>query len=71
MLTVQQDRRRPFTLMGREWFHAVLLKRGGRFLKAGGVGSTQQGELAIQCRLCPIPGKNCPADLSSIPADKL
>jgi hypothetical protein len=56
--------------MGREWFHTKLLKRGGRFLKPGGVGGTQPGELAVRCRVCPWPGVNSPSDLSAVPQEK-
>jgi hypothetical protein len=47
-----------------------LLKRGGRFVKPGGVSGTQQGELAVRCRVCPWPGVNSPASLERVPPEK-
>jgi hypothetical protein len=38
-----------------------MLKRSARFLMPGGADATADGELALVCRSCPIPGVNLPA----------
>jgi hypothetical protein len=57
-----QNREAEFLDMAHQWLHTKMLKRSARFLKAGGADATADGELAIACRLCPIPGVNLPAN---------
>lgn len=38
----------------------LMMKRAGRGHDSSGVKGTGQGELALQCRACPQPGKNLP-----------
>ncbi|KAF7327511.1 CxC2 domain-containing protein [Mycena kentingensis (nom. inval.)] len=56
------DRYKPFLRMVRQWRHLHSLKRGGRGHEVGGVGATQEGELALRCPACPRPGVNLPPD---------
>jgi hypothetical protein len=37
-----------------------MLKRLVRFLLPSGADGTVDGKLALECRLCPIPGVNLP-----------
>jgi hypothetical protein len=46
--------------MVREWRHIKMLKRAGRGHDPTGVAGTAAGELAVPCRVCPIPGVNLP-----------
>ncbi|KAF7980030.1 hypothetical protein HWV62_40156 [Athelia sp. TMB] len=57
-----QDRYRAFTLMARKWRHEAMVKRGGRAYdpRENRVEATKQGELAVLCRACPVPGVNLP-----------
>ena len=50
--------------------HILLLKRGGRGHVDGGIGSTAQGELAIECPACPQPGKNMLNGWESVDSDE-
>lgn len=52
-------------LMVQEWRNLLLLKRKGRGLSKTGVAGTTQGELAVNCRPCPFPGRNIPENLGS------
>ncbi|KAF7974192.1 hypothetical protein HWV62_13237 [Athelia sp. TMB] len=68
------DRYRPFTLMARKWRHEAMVKRGARAYdpRADRVEATKQGELAVLCRACPVPGMNLPdgwEDASPEPKD--
>ncbi|KAJ8596339.1 hypothetical protein M405DRAFT_702942, partial [Rhizopogon salebrosus TDB-379] len=49
-----------FMIMAREWRHLKSLKRSRRGHQLGGMAGTMDGELAIRCRACPIPGVNLP-----------
>ncbi|KAK7433784.1 hypothetical protein VKT23_020552 [Stygiomarasmius scandens] len=59
------------------WRHFRMLKRGG--MGVGGlhpgpfrnIDETHQGELAVQCIACPIPGVNLPEDWQSKPVQFL
>lgn len=48
--------------MSLQWRHLKMLKRGGRGHDPSGIAGTQDGELAIACPSCPIPGVNLPSD---------
>ncbi|KZP14909.1 hypothetical protein FIBSPDRAFT_751237, partial [Athelia psychrophila] len=65
------DRLPAFVLMVRQWRHLKLLKRAGRAYDPDGVNATQPGELAMQCRACPIPGVNLPTGWENTPPDKV
>jgi hypothetical protein len=54
-------------LMTRQWAHSKMLKRSGRFVQPGGVAKTASGELAVQCRSCPIAGINLPVNWEQCP----
>ena len=43
-----------------QWRHLEMLKRTGRGHDPGGVVETRNGELAVECPACPIPGVNLP-----------
>lgn len=50
-----------------------MVKRGGRAYdpSENRVESTGQGELAVVCRACPVPGMNLPDDWqNALPDDK-
>jgi hypothetical protein len=49
-----------FLRMVREYSHLLMLKRAGRGHAKSGVMGTKQGELAVLCPCCPIPGVNLP-----------
>jgi hypothetical protein len=53
--------------MVREWRHVRLLKRMGRGHSASGVKGTRDGECAVLCPACPIPGANLPSDWKEKP----
>jgi hypothetical protein len=46
-----------------------MLKRGGRGHDPTGVYGTKQGELAVLCRACPIPGVNLPDGWQNAPPE--
>jgi hypothetical protein len=52
--------------MAHQWRHTKMLKRFARFLK-GGADTTADGELALVCRSCPIPGVNLPENWRDLP----
>ncbi|KZP14615.1 hypothetical protein FIBSPDRAFT_979972 [Athelia psychrophila] len=56
------DRYAAFCLLARKWRHEKMLKRAGRAYdpRADRVEATGQGELAVNCRACPMPGWNLP-----------
>ena len=54
----------------REWRHVRLLKRMGRGHSASGVKGTKEGECAVLCPACPIPGVNLPANWKERPASE-
>jgi hypothetical protein len=60
MLIKLQDRQREFLDMAHQWMRTKMLRQAGRFLNPGGAAATADGELALKCRSCPIPGLNLP-----------
>ncbi|KAJ7699121.1 hypothetical protein B0H16DRAFT_1349289 [Mycena metata] len=65
------DRRRAFRAIVRQYRTEEMLKRGARGHADSGVGGTQQGELALDCRMCPIPEKNLSAGWDVINWDEM
>ncbi|KAF8129441.1 hypothetical protein K438DRAFT_2136914 [Mycena galopus ATCC 62051] len=55
-----QDRRKPFMHIMRQWQEVKRQKRARQGHCAGGARATKQGELALPCRACPQPGWNLP-----------
>jgi hypothetical protein len=55
-----QNREGEFLDLAHQWLHTKMLKRSARFLLPGGADATVDGELALECRSCPIPGVNLP-----------
>ncbi|KAJ7828215.1 hypothetical protein B0H14DRAFT_2367149 [Mycena olivaceomarginata] len=58
--TPVHDCRRAFRHIIRQYRTILMMKRAGRGHDSSGVAGTAQGELALQCRGCPQPGKNLP-----------
>lgn len=58
--------------MARKWRHETMVKRGGRAYVQNEkrIEMTAQGELAVPCRACPIPGVNLPDDWESAPPER-
>ena len=44
------------------WVHLHILKRGGAAHNHGGVESLSDGSMAVECPVCPHPGRNIDAD---------
>ncbi|KAF8808428.1 hypothetical protein BYT27DRAFT_7210831 [Phlegmacium glaucopus] len=61
------DRYHTFLRIMREWRHVRLLKRFGRGHDPTGVKGTQEGECAVLCPACPIPGMNLPSNWKDQP----
>ncbi|KAL1740941.1 hypothetical protein HDZ31DRAFT_67421 [Schizophyllum fasciatum] len=61
------DKRRVFMHIIRQFRHIQLLKRGGRGHVEDGVATTRDGQLALRCPACPLPGRNLPSDWQSAP----
>ncbi|KAF8137999.1 hypothetical protein K438DRAFT_2119507 [Mycena galopus ATCC 62051] len=59
-LSPPPDRRRMFRHIVRQYCMTLGMKRAGRGHDPSGVRGTAQGELVLQCRACPQPGKNLP-----------
>ncbi|KAJ7026606.1 hypothetical protein C8F04DRAFT_966262 [Mycena alexandri] len=59
-LSPPPNRRRSFRLIVRQYRMTQMMKRCGRGHAVSGVLGTAQGELALQCRACPQPGRNLP-----------
>jgi hypothetical protein len=55
--------------MTREWAHLKMLKRAGRGHDPGGVDATKEGECAVLCLACPLPGINLPENWRDAPPD--
>ncbi|KAJ7023225.1 hypothetical protein C8F04DRAFT_970391 [Mycena alexandri] len=70
-LAAPADRRRAFRAIVRQYRMMTMLKRGGRGHADSGVGGTGQGELALDCRMCPQPEKNLPEGWSEIDWDRM
>jgi hypothetical protein len=60
LTNTSQNREREFLNLAHQWLHTKMLKRAARFLKRGGAAATGDGDLAVVCRSCPIPGINLP-----------
>jgi len=56
--------------MVREWRHLKMLKRAGRGHDPAGIGATKEGECAVLCPACPLPGKNLPPGWEKFPEDQ-
>ncbi|KAJ7713311.1 hypothetical protein B0H14DRAFT_3523473 [Mycena olivaceomarginata] len=53
--------------MEREYSHLLMLKRAGRGHAKSGVMGMKQGELAVRCPCCSVPGINLPAGWEDVP----
>jgi hypothetical protein len=62
------NRYQAFLRMVREYAHLLMLKRAGHTHAQSGVMGTQQGELAVRCPCCPVPGVNLPEGWENVPA---
>ncbi|KAI0054817.1 hypothetical protein BV25DRAFT_1816493, partial [Artomyces pyxidatus] len=51
--------------------HLRAAKRAGRAHDPSGIEGTQQGELVVECPLCPHPGRNMPEGWEDTPEDKM
>ncbi|KAF8122730.1 hypothetical protein K438DRAFT_2004166 [Mycena galopus ATCC 62051] len=65
------DRRRAFRHIVRQYRMTLMMKHAGRGHDPSGVKGTAQGELALQCRSCPQPGKNLPEGWDRINWDEM
>ncbi|KAJ3509357.1 hypothetical protein NLJ89_g5259 [Agrocybe chaxingu] len=54
------ERYHAFMHMAREWRHVHLLKRFAHGHSSSGARGTQEGECAVVCPACPMPGVNLP-----------
>jgi hypothetical protein len=63
------NRYHAFLRMVREYSHLLMLKHAGRGHAISGVMGTQQGELAVRCPCCPIPGVNLPDGWETAPPE--
>ncbi|KAJ7300519.1 hypothetical protein DFH08DRAFT_919257 [Mycena albidolilacea] len=59
-----------FLRMVREYSHLLMLKRAGRGHAKSGVLGTAQGELAVLCPCCPVPGVNLPEGWENTPPEQ-
>ncbi|KAF8814361.1 hypothetical protein BYT27DRAFT_7219865 [Phlegmacium glaucopus] len=64
------DRYHSFLRIVREWRHVRLMKRMGRGHDAAGVRGTKEGQCAVLCPACPIPGVNLPANWKDHPTSQ-
>ncbi|KAF9536717.1 hypothetical protein CPC08DRAFT_652023, partial [Agrocybe pediades] len=64
-----KSRYRALFRMIMQWRHLKMLKWSGRGHDASGVDGTKEGELAVRCPSCPIPGVNLPEGWSEAPAE--
>ncbi|KAF7982533.1 hypothetical protein HWV62_28158 [Athelia sp. TMB] len=60
--TGPRDRYEQFLTVIRVWRHLTMLKRAGRGHDPLGIMATVEGECAVECPACPLPGKNLPRD---------
>ncbi|KAJ7024617.1 hypothetical protein C8F04DRAFT_1270161 [Mycena alexandri] len=65
------DRRRAFRAIVRQYRMMQAMKRAGRGHDDSGVAGTGQGELALECRMCPQPEKNLPDGWDKIEWEKM
>ncbi|KAF9540711.1 hypothetical protein CPC08DRAFT_650802 [Agrocybe pediades] len=68
-MAVPKSRYRALFRMVLQWRHLKMLKWGGRAHDSAGVEGTKEGELAIRCPSCPIPGVNLPEDWENAPPE--
>ncbi|KAJ7894472.1 hypothetical protein B0H14DRAFT_3426880 [Mycena olivaceomarginata] len=61
------NRYQAFLRTVREYTHLLMLKRAGRGHAQSGVMGTRQGELAVRCPCCPVPGVNLPEGWENAP----
>ncbi|KAJ7337661.1 hypothetical protein DFH08DRAFT_964625 [Mycena albidolilacea] len=61
------NRYHAFLRMVRKYSHLLMLKRAGRGHAKSRVLGTAQGELAVLCPCCPVPGINLPEDWENTP----
>ncbi|KAG1799950.1 uncharacterized protein BJ212DRAFT_1488204 [Suillus subaureus] len=66
-ITPIHDRYSVFLRIVHEWRNIKALKHSGRGHHPAGIGSTQDGDLAILCPACPHPGKNLPTNWETSP----
>ncbi|CAA7270803.1 unnamed protein product [Cyclocybe aegerita] len=62
------DRYQAFMRMAREWRHVRLMKRFTQGHDLTGVQGTKEGECAVVCPACPLPGVNLPENWEQQPA---
>lgn len=67
---LSQDRLSSFMEVVHEWRHLKQGKRGGRTYDRRGLKATGRGELVVDCRTCPIPKANLPADYMEAPPER-
>ncbi|KAJ7440834.1 hypothetical protein B0H11DRAFT_2163296 [Mycena galericulata] len=65
------NRRRAFRNIVRQYRSSLMMKRAGRGHDPSGVLGTKQGELALECRACPLDGKNVPDGWNTINWDEM
>ncbi|KAJ7030300.1 hypothetical protein C8F04DRAFT_961867 [Mycena alexandri] len=70
-LTPPPDRRRAFRAIVRQYRMMQGMKRAGRGHNDSGVSGTGQGELTLDCRMCPQPEKNLPDGWDKIDWEKM
>ncbi|KAJ7712131.1 hypothetical protein B0H16DRAFT_1342977 [Mycena metata] len=65
------DRRRAFRAIVRQYRMMEMIKRAARGHEDSGVLGTRQGELALDCRMCPQPDWNLPPGFDEINWDEM
>ncbi|KAJ7429361.1 hypothetical protein B0H11DRAFT_2266008 [Mycena galericulata] len=65
------NRRRAFRHIVRQYRTSLMMKQAGRGHDPSGVLGTKQGELALECRACPLDGKNVPQGWNNINWDEM
>ncbi|KAJ7184060.1 hypothetical protein C8R46DRAFT_1026074 [Mycena filopes] len=70
-LTPTPDRRRAFRAISRQFRMMEGLKRAARGHDNTGVDGTGQGEVTLDCRMCPQPKKNLPKGWDKIDWEKM
>ena len=64
---ISQDRYEQFLPAIQIWRHLKMLKRAGCGHDPAGVDATLAGECAVECPVCPHPGRNLPAGWENAP----
>jgi hypothetical protein len=62
-----KERYTEFLRTVRIWEHLLLLKRSGRGHEPEGVEGTEPGQCAVECPVCPHPGRNVPLEWNKAP----